>query len=671
MTVLRSFLYALLSSSPVVVFGMGIIMIVASVGIDPGSYLIASTEFISQYEFFYSITRAFFRYTVAASIMGYGLSAIVFFVFLRIINPNFFSKTYRKEQSISRWQLLALFLLSIIFIALVGYLASLIHPLLPVVSTILLMWLLWHRYGLWGSFLQCSKDRAKRISLFRRPLLPDERHFLAVGIRGVIMIVCAISFTLFAGIPLGFLLFHFNAFGIEDPWLSQNTFFVWILLSFFFLGASSLPLAYVLADVKVSWREMLVRCIVPFLLLIGVGTLQIGVVNFFEKHDYLKRFHTAIGMETTPAPPQQIIIFGVDGGHIYNRPSVTASVISYTQDLTIEDILRKAEYWDVTGRSGSPATLDSFSIPCSGHNLKKAGEWLSGNKESSLVMPLLWFLGDCYRQTWEVDQLLRVRYWGVQRTQSIIAALHLISKRKALAQENSLHIRYLQLLGQDPLTRINEKGKQRIQEILDHYAFASTVRGYISGRLFIHEKPTARLTVGLFMDSHSKEEIKNGAYNYGEWMDKPIEKYLVASTKTDPYGRFFFPNLKADTYYLGLILPDSFSVSTEDIALQTERVVHAIVVDEQARSHALGSITIAEKGKITDTGSGALQDGKDTDVDGLLDEEEKYYGTNASLADTDEDGFSDFDELNGGYDPLRKNGVRYYPKNLHFTLTPS
>jgi hypothetical protein len=43
----------------------------------------------------------------------------------------------------------------------------------------------------------------------------------------------------------------------------------------------------------------------------------------------------------------------------------------------------------------------------------------------------------------------------------------------------------------------------------------------------------------------------------------------------------------------------------------------------------------------------------DSDQDELSDEEEKAYGTNPDLADTDGDGYSDGVELKGGYDPLK------------------
>lgn len=42
----------------------------------------------------------------------------------------------------------------------------------------------------------------------------------------------------------------------------------------------------------------------------------------------------------------------------------------------------------------------------------------------------------------------------------------------------------------------------------------------------------------------------------------------------------------------------------------------------------------------------------DVDGDGLTAAEERFYGTNSDVADTDSDGFSDGDEVRAGYDPL-------------------
>lgn len=46
--------------------------------------------------------------------------------------------------------------------------------------------------------------------------------------------------------------------------------------------------------------------------------------------------------------------------------------------------------------------------------------------------------------------------------------------------------------------------------------------------------------------------------------------------------------------------------------------------------------------------------GKDTDGDGLSDNEERNYGTDPKQKDTDGDGYSDFEEIKNGYSPLGK-----------------
>lgn len=42
----------------------------------------------------------------------------------------------------------------------------------------------------------------------------------------------------------------------------------------------------------------------------------------------------------------------------------------------------------------------------------------------------------------------------------------------------------------------------------------------------------------------------------------------------------------------------------------------------------------------------------DIDQDGLANSEEAFYGTDPERADTDGDGFSDYEEVQGGYNPL-------------------
>jgi hypothetical protein len=56
------------------------------------------------------------------------------------------------------------------------------------------------------------------------------------------------------------------------------------------------------------------------------------------------------------------------------------------------------------------------------------------------------------------------------------------------------------------------------------------------------------------------------------------------------------------------------------------------------------------KGRIVATPDGIFEV-KDTDADGLDDQEEVQYGTDLYSVDTDHDGYGDFDELKSGYNP--------------------
>lgn len=54
----------------------------------------------------------------------------------------------------------------------------------------------------------------------------------------------------------------------------------------------------------------------------------------------------------------------------------------------------------------------------------------------------------------------------------------------------------------------------------------------------------------------------------------------------------------------------------------------------------------------------------DSDVDGLSDEQEVYFGTDPQVKDSDGDGYNDFDEVKNGYSPISKEA-----KNLDKTDT--
>lgn len=60
---------------------------------------------------------------------------------------------------------------------------------------------------------------------------------------------------------------------------------------------------------------------------------------------------------------------------------------------------------------------------------------------------------------------------------------------------------------------------------------------------------------------------------------------------------------------------------------------------------------------------------KDSDTDGLTDQEELLYGTNATNADTDSDGYKDAQEILAHYDPTRGSGAKLSDSGLIKTYT--
>lgn len=60
---------------------------------------------------------------------------------------------------------------------------------------------------------------------------------------------------------------------------------------------------------------------------------------------------------------------------------------------------------------------------------------------------------------------------------------------------------------------------------------------------------------------------------------------------------------------------------------------------------------------------------KDSDTDGLTDQEELLYGTNATNADTDSDGYKDGQEVLAHYDPTRGSGAKIADSGLVKTYT--
>ena len=72
----------------------------------------------------------------------------------------------------------------------------------------------------------------------------------------------------------------------------------------------------------------------------------------------------------------------------------------------------------------------------------------------------------------------------------------------------------------------------------------------------------------------------------------------------------------------------------------------------------VNGINTATAGEISREASAAKL--LDTDKDRLPDVVEKYYGSDVSKTDTDADGFSDYDEVQKGYDPVGPGKLEYY-----------
>lgn len=649
MTILRSLLYALLGGIPSMLLGITAMALMAFIGVfDPDINLIISTESYSQAKFYQPFFE-FFRqyYFLAYPVAGIGYVAI-FFVILRLLNPNF-SRYYFKVNSISKWRIAVWLSISIMVIAVVSDAASLIHPIASIFPATLLFWLLWHRYGLWGNLLAFSKEKEKRTSLFRPVRIQEERHFLAIGIRAVCYSIGVAVIVGISMVTISLLFFVIKSSYVGSMLLPIKDIFLWGIAVYCFVGAIPVSLTYALADVTASWRQLIARLVIPLLILTASAILPVSARALLEEYDYLRSVATTTGADTVVAVSQRVMAFEENGPYVYEYP-INASMesLSYSRDMSMEDIIM------------SRLPLETQSIACTQANIKKFTDWIFLGKSSSLTVPVFNLLKDCYAMTWDLDQLIRARYQAFSITNEMLFGLQLISRKFATAQENTLHIRFLQILLNDPFTHINERGKQRIQEVLDHYASASKTRGYIAGRFFVHTTPAANMKVGLLMNSITDEQKKLGQYNYGEYVES-LDKDLVASTKTDSYGRFFFPALREGTYILGAIIPKDMSANIDDVRALTVRDIGPLKIEGDAASVALDSIFLFAKDEVPQDGKVVLPSAVDSDEDGLSDEEEKYYGTDPNSIDTDKDGFSDYNELNSGYDPFHPK-ARYYPK---------
>lgn len=638
MTLLRSLYYALLGAVPGILSGFVVAAVLLSLSIvNPDTYLIASAEFIAQNRALFPYLELVGQYYSLLAIVASILYVFVWVKLTRFLNPNF-SAYYFKVNDIGKARIALGLAVSLIGISAIGALASMIHEIVGAILTIFLFWLLWHQNGIWGNLFPFSKEKQKRTSLFRLARTTEDRHLVSVSFH-------AAGFLAVSILSIGLSLASANIF-ISTQLSSDRVFPLLIIAAFTLNGAIILPLAYAFADIRLSWQSLIVRLIVPLLITAGTIAIPASFFAFLKKTDSLRSIHSAANLDTDDSVIQRVISFEVEGQRAYFYPIAS---IEDSADRTFFDLATRTE----------PVSLPA--PPCSSDNMKKLSNLLSLDSTSPLVINASFALQRCYIERWDLEQLLRARYRHFSTTANMITGIHLINRRKATAQENPLHIRYLQILMSDIFTSISAEGRKKIQETFDHYSSASKTRGYISGRVFLEHTPTPRATVGLLMNQFSKEETEQGLYNYGEYLEKPVEKYLVASTKTDQYGRFFFPALREGSYILAVIIPDMLAGAVEDIHPLATQEIREIVIEGQQASRNLGTIAIFSKDTLPQDGVIRYQLDVDTDGDELSDEEEKYYGTDPKVIDTDKDGFSDYNELNSGYDPLRPK-VKYYPK---------
>lgn len=99
---------------------------------------------------------------------------------------------------------------------------------------------------------------------------------------------------------------------------------------------------------------------------------------------------------------------------------------------------------------------------------------------------------------------------------------------------------------------------------------------------------------------------------------------------------------------------ESASVSNTLFATENAKPSHFVNLYTQKRSNiqSIASGLITDLVPTVEWNTKNVMDPKDSDTDGLKDEEEKLYKTNALMIDTDGDGDSDYKEIEHGTNPL-------------------
>lgn len=89
------------------------------------------------------------------------------------------------------------------------------------------------------------------------------------------------------------------------------------------------------------------------------------------------------------------------------------------------------------------------------------------------------------------------------------------------------------------------------------------------------------------------------------------------------------------------------------IYIKTKHIKNFLLIVACFSLASFNYFTYAETTGTNDAKSNVCDKTVDTDCDGLINSEEKLYGTDPENADTDKDSYSDMVEIESGYDPLK------------------
>src|SRR3989344_2099151 len=695
-TLLKSLLYAALSLIPGFLVGITISLVLMSVVIVSLEGAITSHSFNQKTAWLAPIAISAGSYYWIPMLLVFAFGIVYFFTYLKIFNPNFSRKAI-KSLGISYWRLILWFFISGLLIAIVAGLLQYIHIFLLLLTGTLLFWILWHEYGLWGSFAQFKKDSATRIKLFSRANLMRGRGWKRVLVHGAIYSAWAYLLNVLSTDTFRFLLKIAGSVGSETLWFSPVKFFPLLILGFFGTAAT-LPLIFALSNIKLNAKNIAIRLIVPVL----VTTFVLGLWKYVrfditEAYDYDKDFVALTKIDESESG-LAVLEFEDDGPKIYstktNFPVIELATTANPPSLW--QIWKVANDQDVD----TDISVQDFAPNCTTQNIEKAESlrpYLSGKDyQSALSLPYFEYLsgysfGGCYGQNWEISKVLETRFLNFQKTNSVIYGLMAAARRgTGFAQVKPEYRAWADKIADDESFYIGAGAARNSGDLYYHYGELEKAQewydkalelgadrsnipsdlplvftgGYLTGQLFFNDKPAKGVKIGLKIDNAFPSEETGRKYNFGlapNTADPGSGRSLVAVTTADEYGRFFFPKLIAGEYYLAILLPDSdFDLENSQYVLESE--FSTLVIGETTPLISLGQIAFVETDFKIDE-SKLAEEYRDTDNDGLPDREESYYYADLNNPDTDSDGFSDGEELNRGFSPVEGGPAVYYPRD--------